>query len=731
MEWKASWITARPMPEEAALVFSRAFSLSPSLPLKNARLTITATGVYEARLNGERVGQFVLAPGWTSYRKRLQYQDYDVTALVQRENVLSITVGRGWYHSHMPFSEPKDNVQAQLISSPMGVLAQLELTMADGSKQMVASSPSWQCQESSIRFSEIYHGECFDAAFQPDALLETVCFDGPWETLIPQQGPEIHEQERLLPARLFITPAGERVIDFGQEITGYVEISLQAKAGERVRLSFAEMLDRQGNFYTENYRAARAAYHYTCRDGRQTWHPALTFYGFRYARIDEFPGGRGAASLENFSGIVIHSDMRRTGRLSSSNPLLNRFFDNVVWSQRGNFVDVPTDCPQRDERLGWTGDAQAFIQTACLNFDVSRFFEKWLADLAADQYEDGRVGHIIPDILRPCGANSTWALPSAAWGDAAVICPWTVYLSYGDPAILERQFDSMKKWVDFITASTTTPNLWTGGHHYGDWLALDAASGSYRGASNEDLIATAFYAYSTSLLIRAGQALGRDMTAYERQHARIVAAFRAAWPVYHTQTECVLALHFHLAQDESAVAGQLAGLIHSCGNHLQTGFVGTPYLLHALCDHGHADLAWTLLLRTAYPSWLYSVERGATTVWEHWDGVMEDGSFWSKDMNSFNHYAYGSVLDWVYTKAAGIQPLAPGYQKLRLSPHPDARLDWLEASLDTRYGRIFIGWKKQDDMWRYEVEVPVETEWIAGQTRRKLAPGKYTLFSQR
>lgn len=728
MEWSASWITAQPMPEEAALVFTRAFSIPQGV--KSAHLTVTATGVYEARLNGQRVGRFVLAPGWTSYRKRLQYQTYDVLPLLQRENRLTITVGRGWYHSHMPFLEPKDNAQAQLIAAPMGLLAQLELILPDGSRNLIVSDPSWLAQESPIRFSEIYHGECFDAGFCPPDELRTVCFDGPWETLIPQQGPEIREQERLIPAKLFTTPAGERVIDFGQEITGYVEISLHARAGEHVRLSFAEMLDRQGNFYTENYRAARAAYHYVCGEGDQTWHPALTFYGFRYVRIDAFPGGPNAAALKNFTAIVIHSDMRRTGRLNSSNARLNRFFDNVIWSQKGNFVDVPTDCPQRDERLGWTGDAQVFIQTACLNYDVSRFFTKWLADLAADQYADGRVGHIIPDILRPCEDGSDWSLPSAAWGDAAVICPWTVYQSYGDRAILERQFDSMKKWVDFITASTTTPNLWTGGRHYGDWLALDAASGSYRGASNEDLIATAFYAYSTLLLIKAGRALGRDMVVYQRQYDGIVDAFRAAWPVYRTQTECVLALHFHLARDEKAVAEQLAGLIHACGEHLETGFVGTPYLLHALSDHGHAKLAWTLLLRTAYPSWLYSVERGATTIWEHWDGIMEDGSFWSKDMNSFNHYAYGSVMDWVYTKAAGIQSLAPGYRKLRLAPQPDARLDWLEASLDTRYGTIYSRWKKQDGLWRYDIEVPVDTEWIAGETKTELTPGKYTLFSQ-
>ena len=415
--------------------------------------------------------------------------------------------------------------------------------------------------------------------------------------------------------------------------------------------------------------------------------------------------------------------MKRTGRLICSNQHLNRLFDNIIWGQKGNFVDVPTDCPQRDERLGWTGDAQVFARTACLNYDAEKFFTKWLADMAADQHEDGYVGHVIPDLLQAPAA-------SAAWGDAAAICPWEVYRAYGNPAILENQFECMHKWVDYITAATTTPNLWTGGTHYGDWLGLDAPSGSYKGSSDETFIASAFYARSTALVIKAGKALGRDVSAYETLYSDIVAAFRKTYPEYKTQTECVLAAHFRLAPDCQAAADRLARMVKECGMKLQTGFVGTPYLLHVLSDYGYTDLAYSLLLREQYPSWLYPVTKGATTIWEHWDGIMEDGGFWSADMNSYNHYAYGAVADWVYGVAAGITPAAPGYEKARIAPIPDKRLGWLKASLHTRHGLIRSQWKQQDGMWRYEITTPVEAEIVIDGKIRQVSAGTYYFYSE-
>lgn len=721
MDWTAKWIRPACDMGDVAPAFEKSFALS-RMPVK-AVLHITALGVYEAKLNCKRIGEFVLAPGWTSYYSRLQYQAYDVTALLAEQNTLSVTVGKGWYRSPMPgFCESP--YQDGLRSWPAGLLAELTLTYADGTTETIASDDSWSASETGVRFSEIYDGETFDdsEAFS-DRRCQTEVFEGPWDSLIPQQGPEVHEQERIAPTRIFTTPAGETVVDFGQELTGYVELTVEANRYDVITLSHAEVLDRKGNFYTENYRTAKAKLQYTCRSGRQTWHPHFTFFGFRYVRVDAFPGGPSNAKPENFTAIVIHSDMKRTGHLSCSDPLLNQLFSNIIWGQKGNFVDVPTDCPQRDERLGWTGDAQVFVRTACMNYDAEQFFTKWLADMAADQRDDGYVGHVIPDLLQsPYG--------SAAWGDAAVICPWEVYLAYGNPQILENQFDCMKGWVDYITGSTKTPYLWTGGTHYGDWLGLDAPSGSYKGSSREDFIASAFYAHSTELLIRAGHVLGKDMSDYEALHEKILAAFQAAFPACRTQTECVLAAHFHLVKDPQAAADQLADMVKAAGNQLQTGFVGTPYLLHVLSDYGYAELAYTLLLRREYPSWLYPVTKGATTIWEHWDGIMEDGGFWSADMNSFNHYAYGSVADWIYQTAAGIRTVeeAPGYASIRFAPVPDARLTWLKASLQTRHGLVESGWKKEDDQWRMEITTPVEAEiCIAGKTRTVPA-GHYIFY---
>ena len=714
MQWHANWIRPAKSYGSVCPAFRKTFFCPENVV--SAALRITAMGVYEASLNGSRVGDFILAPGWTVYQKRLQVQQYELRIRPGQENELTVLVGKGWYRGRLAGWLPGQNSSAAL---PAALTAELTLRYPDGHTDTICTDASWQTAESAVRFSELYDGETYDAAFEPSVWTPAVICDGPTDTLIEQQGEPVREQERIAPARIFKTPAGEIVVDFGQNLTGYVEIALDGVKGEAVELSHAEVLGKNGNFYTENYRSAKAKYLYFCKDGAQRYKPKLTFYGFRYIRVDRFPCGAEHAAQENFTAIAVHSDMKRTGYLSCSDPLLNKLFENVIWGQKSNFLDVPTDCPQRDERLGWTGDAQVFIRTACLNFDAERFFTKWLADLAADQREDGAVGHVIPNVLHQSG--------SAAWDDAATICPWVVYLAYGDPNILRAQFASMKKWVDYITAHT-----WTGGEHYGDWLGLDAPSGSYKGSSREDLIASAFYAHSTALVIKAGRVLGQDISAYEALYERIVRAFRQAYPVYQTQTECTLAVYFALAEDTQKAADQLAQMIRSCGTKLQTGFVGTPYLLHALSAHGYTELAYDLLLRREYPSWLYPVTKGATTIWEHWDGQMENGDFWSSDMNSFNHYAYGAVADWVYTVAAGIQTVEekPGYAAVRIAPQPDKRLDWLEASVETRHGLVRSRWEKQRDMWRYEIETPVEAEVVIDGRKTFCRPGRYIFFSE-
>lgn len=745
MNWNATWIKPAVEPDEAASVFFKAFNVSASI--KKATLVMTALGTYEAVLNDKRVSDFVLAPAWTTYEKRLQYQTYDVTDLLASDNELYVTVGKGWYRSRLAgwtLSGP----QERLRKNPCGLLLMLTIEYEDGKTETIVSDESWICAESKVRFSEIYDGEIYDAAYEPVFDVPAVSFDGPWNTLIPQQGEEIREQDRLAAADIFVTPKGETVIDFGQNLTGYVEVTVNGNAGDVLDISFAEVMDKHGNFYTDNYRSAKAIYRYICQDGQQTYKPKLTFWGFRYIRINEFPGGIDQVKPENFTAIVVHSQLKRTGYLSSSNPKLNKLFENIIWGQKGNFLDVPTDCPQRDERLGWTGDAQVFIRTACLNYDCEKFFTKWLTDLAADQHEDGYVGHVIPDVLPK-------DFSSAAWGDAAAICPWQVYLAYGNKDILENQFESMTKWVDYMTSVTTTPYLWTGGtEHYGDWLGLDAPalkirswdtrddlvsdneeteSGSYKGITDEDLIASAFYAYSTSLVIKAGKVLGKDVSKYEELYEKTVETFRSTYPEYKTQTACVLAIRFGLSTDPQATADQLSKMIAECGGHLETGFVGTPYLLHVLSTYGYADLAYSLLLREEYPSWLYPVTKGATTIWEHWDGIMPDGNFWSSDMNSYNHYAYGAVADWVYSAAAGINTVedAPGYEKIIIKPTPDVRLDWLKASLETRHGLVSSKWEKQENnFWRYDIVTPSETTIIIGDKEYQVKPGSYTFYSK-
>ena len=719
LKQNAQWIKPAHELGESAPLFRRQFSVTKEI--SKATLLITAMGVYEATLNEKRVGDFILAPGWTSYHKRLQVQEYDITSSLKEENELTVLVGKGWYRS--PMGWPDEEQQAALGQIPAGLIAHIHLLYTDGSESNIYSDTSWCVSESAVRFSEIYDGEIYDASFCCSHAGAVQAFAGPTDTLIPQQGEKIIEQERLAPASIFTTPKGERVIDFGQNLTGYIEIALRAEAGQKVSLSFAEVLDKNGNFYTENYRAAKSQYLYTCKTGFQTYKPKCTFYGFRYIRIDDFPDGIENAAMQHFTAVTVHSELTRTGFISSSNPLLNQLFHNIIWGQKCNYLDVPTDCPQRNERLGWTGDAQAFVRTAALNFDVEPFFNKWLSDLKADQNENGCVGHYIPELNKESS-------PSAAWSDAACICPWEIYLAYGNKQILENQFSSMCKWVDFIGCTTQAPFLWTGCSHYGDWLGLDAPVGSCKGSSRQDFIASAFYAYSASLVIKAGKALGKDVKAYEQLYHNILQTFRRTFTEYTTQTECVLAAYFGLAEDPQKAVVQLVSLIEQAGGKLQTGFVGTPYLLHVLSDYGNTDLAYDLLLKTDYPSWLYPVTKGATTVWEHWDGIMENGDFWSPDMNSFNHYAYGAVADWIYTKAAGIQTIeeAPGYARVKIAPIPNKRLDWLDVRLVTRQGEIISCWKKQEHYWRFDITTPTDAIIVIGEEQMHVKKGSYCFF---
>lgn len=694
----SQWIQMQGSGAETVPLFRKEFACPA--PIEKAELEITAAGVYEATLNGQRVGDFILAPGWTEYDARIQVQTYDVTSLLKETNQLDVVVGRGWFRHRYPewtrAHSHREHLRAMMIAS-------LHIVYADGQHVFLRTDETWAAAQSNLLMSSIYDGETVDARLVPTDFTPAEVVDYPVDVLIPQEGCDVMEQETVFPCRSFHTPKGEWVIDFGQNLTGYMAFSVEAHAGERLVFSTAEVLDKDGNFYNENYRTARSMLEYTCREGQQTYKPRLTFFGFRYLRVDEAPASFDPNCVK---AIVLHSELTRTGWLSTDDPLLDQLFQNIFWGQKGNFLDIPTDCPQRDERMGWTGDAQVFIRTASYNYDVRRFFRKWLHDLALAQEADGWIPEVVP-----CMVVRKKRPGSAAWCDAVTICPWQLYWTYGDVAFLDDQFESMKKWVDFITASTTTPDLWTGGVHYDDWLGLDDPAGSYRGATSSDLIASAFYAHSTELLVRSGKILGHDMSAYEQLHARIVAAFQKTYgDQLVTQTGKVLAIHFHLTDKPQEVADALAQQIQDCGTMLQTGFVGTAYVMHALSEYGHTDLAYSLLLRKEYPSWLFSVRQGATTVWEHWDGIHEDGTFWSSDMNSFNHYAYGAVADWVYGVACGIRPAEPGFGRAIIAPVPDARIGRLSAKINTVHGEISCAWRHTDGRVRYEITTCVDTE---------------------
>ncbi len=673
----------------------------------SAILYVTARGVYEAKINSQRVGDFIMAPGWTSYHNRIQVQHYDVTKLLQEENSIIIELAEGWFW-RLKKKQPK------------AIIAQLHIEYSDGSSEDIGTDESWLVAESRLRFCHLYNGIEYDATYTP--VFDTVASvapDNSQSLLIPQEGEYVKEQERLGVKEIIVTPKGETVLDFGQNMTGYLEFTVDAVKGVEISFSFGEILNKDGNFYNENYRTAKAIYRYISKEGKQTYKPNLTFYGFRYVRVNSYPGD---IKAENFRAVVIHSEMKRTGHIESSDPLLNQLFSNIVWGQKGNFLDIPTDCPQRDERQGWTGDAQVFVRTASYNYDVLRFFKKWLNDVIAEQYENGAVPDFVPSIYPRKPRIST------AWADAIAICPWQCYLTYGDTEIIEKLFEPVCRWADYITKSTTKPNLWFGGNHYADWLELGGKYGAFKGPTRDDLVASAYYANSVNILVKMGKVLGRDVSDYEELHKNIRSAFiREFGNDFKTQTEHIMALQFELTDEPQKVADSLAALIHKQGNMIQTGFVGTPYILHVLSRYGYSELAYTLLLRKEYPSWLYPISKGATTIWEHWDGIKPNGDIWPVSMNSYNHYAYGAVGDWMYGVMAGINTVEayPGFSRVYFAPVPDDRIDSFGAEIDTAYGKVSSRWWHENGRVCYEIITPVESDALIDGKEYTLSAGKH------
>lgn len=719
----ANWITGGIHLSEAP-EFVRRFVTDRKI--KRAELTITAIGVYEAYINGERIGDFVFAPGCTAYNKRIQYQSYDVTDMIRTENELFVIVGKGWHRGRI--SEGRKDINTKLCA----IIAVLEIIYEDNSKKYIYTDEKWTVRETGVIFNDFYDGEVYDARDINDVSVQAQIIELDKNILIPQEGEKVCEKEIIKPVGFIITPKGERVIDFGQNLTGYIHFNVTAVSSDVIEISHAEILDSDGNFYTENYRSAKAKLKYICTDGEQNYKPHFSFYGFRYIRLDEYPD---EVDLDDFEAIVVYSDIKRTGYIKSSNEKLNRLFENTIWSQKDNFLDIPTDCPQRDERMGWLGDAQVFAKTASYNFDVCRFFKKWMADMRAEQFEDGKVPVTVPNFWN-------WTSISAAWSDAVAIIPWQMYMMYGDKSFLEDNFEAIKKWVDFIAKDTLDEYLWTcsddekkmNGKHCGDWLGLDAPEGSFRGSTDDDIIASAFYAHCTDILIKAGKIIGKDVSEYEKLYRNIRKAFAERFTnKLKTQTEHVMALNFNLSEDMKKTAHDLNNMIVQNGYKLTTGFVGTPYLLYALSDTGYTDTAYRLLLQEEYPSWLYEVNNGATTIWEHWDGIRSDGTFWSKDMNSYNHYAYGAVIDWVYSVAGGIRPDEefPGFERVIIEPKAGNELEWLDVSLDTKYGTVRSKWEHFEDRIKYEIETPVPAVIIIDDKTLLVECGQYIFYGER
>lgn len=726
--WRAKYVTAEnpACPEDSKGTCVRGRFMVDG-EVREAYLLTSALGIYVPYINGERAGSDLLAPGWTSYNRHALYQMNEVTRLLRRgENAVGAMLGAGWYKGLMGFLSMRNN-----YGDRTAFLCQLHIRYADGREQIVSSDESWVGGDSPVTFSEIYDGERYDARLErPDW-----CFpgEGPadWRpvavverdlsVLEAQPGCRVRCREKLPAVRLFTTPEGDRVLDFGQVLTGWPEFVVRGEAGRRCIMKCFETLDAAGNVYTANLRSAKQELHYTCKGSEaERHHPEFTFYGFRYIHLVDWPED---ARANDFTAWVIHSDMQPSGSFECSEPLLNQLHHNILWSQKGNFLDVPTDCPQRNERMGWTGDAQIFCRTSTFLMDVYAFYRKWLKDMLADQLPEGGVPHMVPDFFSDSSMQfNDWLLSqgthsAAGWADAITICPWNLYLAYGDEQILSEMYDGMRRWIDFMR-DHADDYIWNYRLQFGDWVALDAEEGSYFGATPNDLTCTAYYAYSTSLFVKIARILGRaeDAERYGALYDRIVNKFRRTFftpegdMTVQTQTAHILALHFELVAPEhrARTAAGLVRLLEKENGHLVTGFMGTTFFTHALAGNGYVNEAYDLLLKEDFPSWLYQVKAGATTVWEHWDGLRPDGSMWSPNMNSFNHYAYGSIGEWLYRFAAGLDadPADPGYHHAILRPMVNPHLEYVRASEETPYGKLACGWRMDGEIVRVEVCVP-------------------------
>ncbi len=744
-DWSARWIgsplcggTKRAVPVP---YLRKQFAVEAGLV--RARLAISALGLYDCTLNGKLVTQDVLAPGWTDYSKRVQYRVYDVTEQLQEgDNAIGVLLGDGWYCGKVSWYD------RQFYGDRPKLLAQVVLDYADGRRDVVCSDGSWKTATGAILASDLMAGESVDAGlalqgwdepgFDDCGWAGVVCFADPGIVVSPCIGPPVRRVKCLKPLSVERIPGDKRypryLVDMGQNMVGWLRLRLNGPAGVTLEIRHAEVLDAHGMLYTANLRGAAQRDDYTLRGGgEEIFEPRFTFHGFRYAEITVFMRARKNCEVENntpadclvaltpetIEGVVLCSDMAQTGHFSSSDPLVNQLQSNIQWGQRGNFVDVPTDCPQRDERLGWTGDAQVFCATACFNMDAVAFFRKWMRDLCDGQLPNGDFPKVAPNVLDWCEAGDKgWSGGGPAWSDAAVIVPWTVYQRYGDRRILEDSWPALRRFIGYLVEKSE--GLVHPDQGFGDWLSSDGPS-PIEALTPRALIGTAFLAHDARLMGCMADVLGDAQAAREYQdlHMRVRKAFQQRFFTDDgllceraTQTGYVLALHFDLLDDaqRSKAVEALAADITGRGMKLSTGFVGTPYLNPVLSAAGRDELAYGLLLQREYPSWLYSVCNGATTIWERWDGWTSERGFQDAGMNSFNHYAYGAIGQWLYEHVAGLAPAERpdglAYRTLRIEPRPGGALTQAAASYETPYGLAASAWELEDGRFRLAVTIP-------------------------
>lgn len=750
-EWIQSPFVGGPLTNAPAPYLRICFDLPDGV--QEVVLHITALGLVEAEINGKRVSEDVFSPGWTDYHQRVRFVSYPVTDLLQSgPNVLGAVLGDGWYCGRIA------NLNRQYYGERPRLLAVLEGKSQDGQPFRIVSNQHWETAASPILANDLIDGEAYDARREIPHWSEPVATTVRWFpveihpapaiALIPHRDPPVRRQERIKGQPLNPDdpkPGRRRIFDLGQNISGRLRLTVRGERGATLRIRHGEVLDEKGGLYTSNLRSAAATDFYTLKGGEEeTWEPRFTFHGFRYTEIF-WTNPHPAGDIRSVEGVVLHNEMVRTGTFSCTHPLLNQLFKNTVWGMKDNFLEAPTDCPQRDERLGWTGDIQVFLRTAAFISDVRNFFHKWLQDLHEAQKPNGAIPPFVPSV-------KAFDLPEdggPAWADAVCIVPRDLYRAYGDLAFLEKTYPLMKRYMAYLAEHKVKDGVrchpevdaWGG---FGDWLALDG-SGRTEGGTPKDLIGTAFYAHNAAILRDSAKILGQDQESetWANLEKMTAQAFRDRFVtpqgqlIGGSQTACVLALHFNLLTPEQkpGAIAQLLSLIHRNGKKIGTGFVGTPYLLAVLEEAGHLDLAYDLLEQEEFPGWLFPVKNGATTVWERWDGWSEKNGFQDPRMNSFNHYAYGSVCNWMIETVAGLAPHEPGYRQILFKPRPGGSLTNASASCQTIHGEAAIAWTLTGNQLVLNVTVPPETEgipdpgqdWLPVENDTPLPPGKHTL----